>query len=160
METGTHSIWVSEQIQELGHEVIVANPRKLVPENVPGEFFVDTTCIDCDTCRQIDPATFGHGRTRNLLMREARGAHVALLTQDAEPVDGRWLERLLEGFSLAEDVAIVYGPYRPRPNVAFAVHVETAATHITMNPVAVNMQCHSARRARATFTHAGVTYGF
>ena len=31
---------------------------------------------------------------------------------------------------------------------AFAVHVELAATHITMNPVAVNMQCHSARRAR------------
>src|SRR3990172_6162435 len=36
-------------------------------------------------------------------------------------------------------------------STAFAVHVETAATHITMNPVAVNMQCHSARRARATF---------
>ena len=43
---------------------------------------------------------------------------------------------------------------------SFAVHVETAATHITMNPVAVNMQCHSARRARATFTPAGLTYGF
>ena len=43
---------------------------------------------------------------------------------------------------------------------AFAVHVEVAATHITMNPVAVNMQCHSARRARATFTPAGVEYGF
>lgn len=43
---------------------------------------------------------------------------------------------------------------------AFAVHIEVAATHITMNPVAVNMQCHSARRARATFTDAGVTYGF
>jgi glyoxylase-like metal-dependent hydrolase (beta-lactamase superfamily II)/ferredoxin len=30
-----------------------------VPENVPGAFFVDTTCIDCDTCRQLAPATFG-----------------------------------------------------------------------------------------------------
>jgi fumarate hydratase subunit alpha/L(+)-tartrate dehydratase alpha subunit len=45
-------------------------------------------------------------------------------------------------------------------STAFAVHVETAATHITMNPVAVNMQCHSARRARATFTPGGVEYGF
>ena len=45
-------------------------------------------------------------------------------------------------------------------STAFAVHVEVAATHITMNPVAVNMQCHSARRARATFTPKGVTYGF
>ena len=43
---------------------------------------------------------------------------------------------------------------------SFAVHVEMAATHITMNPVAVNMQCHSARRARATFTPQGVQYGF
>ena len=45
-------------------------------------------------------------------------------------------------------------------STSFAVHVETAATHITMNPVAVNMQCHSARRARATFTPAGIEYGY
>jgi tartrate/fumarate subfamily iron-sulfur-dependent hydro-lyase alpha chain len=45
-------------------------------------------------------------------------------------------------------------------STAFAVHVETAATHITMNPVAVNMQCHSARRARATFRPAGLEYGY
>jgi fumarate hydratase subunit alpha/L(+)-tartrate dehydratase alpha subunit len=45
-------------------------------------------------------------------------------------------------------------------STSFAVHVETAATHITMNPVAVNMQCHSARRARATFTPGGIAYGF
>lgn len=43
---------------------------------------------------------------------------------------------------------------------AFAVHVELASTHITMNPIAVNMQCHSARRASATFTADGVSYGF
>jgi hypothetical protein len=29
----------------------MANFNKHVPENVPGEFFVDSTCIDCDTCR-------------------------------------------------------------------------------------------------------------
>src|ERR1700731_4065036 len=29
METGTHSIWVSEQLREMGHEVIVANVREL-----------------------------------------------------------------------------------------------------------------------------------
>src|SRR6185312_2051615 len=41
------------------------------------------------------------------------------------------------------------------------VHLaKRAATHITMNPVAVNMQCHSARRASALFTEAGVDYGF
>lgn len=45
-------------------------------------------------------------------------------------------------------------------STAFAVHVEVAATHITMNPVAVNIQCHSARRATATFTPQGVAWGF
>jgi fumarate hydratase subunit alpha/L(+)-tartrate dehydratase alpha subunit len=45
-------------------------------------------------------------------------------------------------------------------STAFAVHVEIAATHITMNPVAVNMQCHSARRASACITPFGVEYGF
>jgi tartrate/fumarate subfamily iron-sulfur-dependent hydro-lyase alpha chain len=34
---------------------------------------------------------------------------------------------------------------------ALAVHIETADTHITMNPVAVNMMCWPARRIRATF---------
>ena len=43
---------------------------------------------------------------------------------------------------------------------AFAVHVELAATHITMNPVAVNMQCHSARRASALLTETGIAYGY
>ena len=45
-------------------------------------------------------------------------------------------------------------------STAFAVHIELAHTHITMNPIAVNMQCHSARRAKATLSPAGVTYGF
>jgi transposase len=29
MEAGTHSIWVSEQLREMGHEVIVANVREV-----------------------------------------------------------------------------------------------------------------------------------
>jgi len=37
----------------------MASLAKLLPENVPGEFFVDSTCIDCDTCRQLAPHTFG-----------------------------------------------------------------------------------------------------
>jgi glyoxylase-like metal-dependent hydrolase (beta-lactamase superfamily II)/ferredoxin len=37
----------------------MANVMKSVVENVPGDFFVDTTCIDCDTCRQLAPTVFG-----------------------------------------------------------------------------------------------------
>jgi glyoxylase-like metal-dependent hydrolase (beta-lactamase superfamily II)/ferredoxin len=36
----------------------MASIQKLLPENVPGDFFVDSTCIDCDACRQLAPATF------------------------------------------------------------------------------------------------------
>ncbi|HEY7967393.1 MAG TPA: glycosyltransferase family A protein [Solirubrobacteraceae bacterium] len=76
--------------------------------------------------RVIDVARgdFGHGATRNLLMREARGAHVALLTQDAEPADEHWLERLLDAFAAAERVALVFGPYLPRPGASPAVRRE------------------------------------
>jgi len=37
----------------------MANEKKLVQENVEGHFFVDTTCINCDTCRQLAPGVFG-----------------------------------------------------------------------------------------------------
>ena len=36
----------------------MANPALRLPENIPGDFFVDSTCIDCDACRQIAPETF------------------------------------------------------------------------------------------------------
>jgi glyoxylase-like metal-dependent hydrolase (beta-lactamase superfamily II)/ferredoxin len=37
----------------------MANLKKRVAEDAPGDFFVDSTCIDCDTCRQLAPAVFG-----------------------------------------------------------------------------------------------------
>jgi len=36
----------------------MANPKKAVQWNVDGDFFVDSTCINCDTCRQLAPHTF------------------------------------------------------------------------------------------------------
>ncbi len=64
---------------------------------------------------------FSHGGTRNLLLGRASGSHVAFLTQDAVPADELWLARLLEGFELADDVALVFGPYRPRPEASAMV---------------------------------------
>ncbi len=29
------------------------------PENVPGAYYVDSLCIDCDLCRQVAPSNFG-----------------------------------------------------------------------------------------------------
>lgn len=40
----------------------MANVNQRLPENVPGDFYVDATCIDCDTCSQLAPSIFrDHG---------------------------------------------------------------------------------------------------
>jgi glyoxylase-like metal-dependent hydrolase (beta-lactamase superfamily II)/ferredoxin len=40
----------------------MAQISQRLPENTAGEFYVDSSCIDCDACRQIAPATFrDHG---------------------------------------------------------------------------------------------------
>jgi ferredoxin len=36
----------------------MADIKNKVPENAEGPFFVDDSCIDCDTCRCISPANF------------------------------------------------------------------------------------------------------
>jgi glycosyltransferase involved in cell wall biosynthesis len=82
----------------------------------------------------IEPEGFTHGGARNRLMDAAEGAQVALLTQDSEPADERWLQRLLEGFELAADVAIVYGPYRPRPRAAAPVRIELERWFASLSP--------------------------
>jgi glyoxylase-like metal-dependent hydrolase (beta-lactamase superfamily II)/ferredoxin len=48
----------------------MADPNKRSAENVPGEFFVDTTCIDCDQCREIAPASFGDGNGQARVQRQ------------------------------------------------------------------------------------------
>jgi glyoxylase-like metal-dependent hydrolase (beta-lactamase superfamily II) len=40
----------------------MANIAHRLPENIGDDFFVDSTCIDCDACRQIAPTVFrDHG---------------------------------------------------------------------------------------------------
>jgi glyoxylase-like metal-dependent hydrolase (beta-lactamase superfamily II)/ferredoxin len=36
----------------------VARTRDRLRENAPGDYFVDSSCIDCDTCRQIAPDVY------------------------------------------------------------------------------------------------------
>jgi glyoxylase-like metal-dependent hydrolase (beta-lactamase superfamily II)/ferredoxin len=38
----------------------MASPKRRLPTNEPGDFFVDDTCIDCATCRWMAPATFDY----------------------------------------------------------------------------------------------------
>ena len=36
----------------------MADRTQRLPENVPGRFYVDATCIDCDLCRETAPENF------------------------------------------------------------------------------------------------------
>lgn len=123
---------------------------------------IKTFVIDCvlaaggKTC----PPTIvgvGLGGTSDLAVALAkRAATRALGTACADP-DGAALETELS----AAVNRLGVGPQGLGGDAtAFAVHVELAATHITMNPIAVNMQCHSARRARAIFDAQGLHYGW
>lgn len=42
----------------------MARREESLPENAPGDYFVDTSCIDCDTCRFLAPALFGRSDAR------------------------------------------------------------------------------------------------
>jgi glyoxylase-like metal-dependent hydrolase (beta-lactamase superfamily II)/ferredoxin len=48
----------------------MANIKKRVPQDAPGEFFVDATCIDCDTCRQVAPTVFAEGDGHAFVRRQ------------------------------------------------------------------------------------------
>lgn len=73
---------------------------------------------------EIPREDFSHGGTRNRLMELAGGDHVAFLTQDSTPAHRQWLAALLRGFTLADDVALVFGPHRPRPDASPMVRRE------------------------------------
>jgi ferredoxin len=39
-------------------EAALADPKERVEENVPGAYYVDSACIDCDVCRDTAPDNF------------------------------------------------------------------------------------------------------
>ena len=43
-------------------------------ENVAGDFFVDSSCIDCDLCRQIAPDTFSQAGDQSVVHHQPRSA--------------------------------------------------------------------------------------
>ena len=123
---------------------------------------VKTFVVDCvlDAGGKTCPPTIvgvGVGGTADLCVHLSKVAATRPLGSQCSDPEGAQLEAELS--AVVNQLGV--GPQGlGGDSTSFAVHVETAATHITMNPVAVNMQCHSARRARATFTPAGLSYGY
>ena len=61
---------------------------------------------------EIEPSTFGHGRTRNLGVAMSSAPFVAFLTHDAMPADEHWLANLLQPLRADERVAGVFSRHR------------------------------------------------
>ena len=123
---------------------------------------IKTFVVDCvlEAGGKTCPPTIvgvGIGGTSDMCVALAKQAATRPLGTACPDPEGAALEKTL---SQAVNMLGVGPQGLGGDSTSFAVHVEVAATHITMNPVAVNMQCHSARRASASFTPAGVEYGF
>jgi glyoxylase-like metal-dependent hydrolase (beta-lactamase superfamily II) len=48
----------------------MASLDRRLADNVAGDFYVDETCIDCDTCRRIEPAVFVAGNGYSYVGRQ------------------------------------------------------------------------------------------
>ena len=123
---------------------------------------IKTFVVDCvlEAGGKTCPPTIvgvGVGGTADLCVHLAKQAATRPLGSHCDDPEGAKLE---EALTRAVNMLGVGPQGLGGDSTAFAVHVETAATHITMNPVAVNMQCHSARRASAVLTAGAIEFGY
>src|SRR5213075_1284647 len=63
----------------------MADVSRALSSNVAGDWFVDSTCIDCDTCRQLAPHVFGEADGYSFVQEQpaevdARSASRALVS--------------------------------------------------------------------------------
>ncbi len=61
----------------------MADPELRLPENVPGDFFVDSTCIDCDACRIFAPEVFSDARDQSFVSHQPENDEEMLAAQKA-----------------------------------------------------------------------------
>lgn len=101
----------------------MANPELRVRENVPGDFFVDATCIDCDACRQIAPAVFGEAgdysfvRAQPATIADRRSALHALVSCPTGSIGCRGEENpktVLGDFPLVVEEPVFYCGFNSR----------------------------------------------
>jgi glyoxylase-like metal-dependent hydrolase (beta-lactamase superfamily II)/ferredoxin len=91
-----------------------------VPENVPGDFFVDSTCIDCDACRQIAPSVFGEAAATSFVKaqpvdtadrRRALKALLSCPTGSIGCVGGDDVKAVMKDFPLVVEEPVFYCGY-------------------------------------------------
>jgi ferredoxin len=66
----------------------VSDFSRKYPENVPGAFYVDDQCIDCDLCRETAPANFKRNEDGGYSYVFKQPALPEELTQCTEAMEG------------------------------------------------------------------------
>ena len=61
----------------------MADPALRLPANVDGDFYVDSTCIDCDACRVFAPAVFGDDADQSYVAHQPENDAELLAAQKA-----------------------------------------------------------------------------
>ena len=100
----------------------MANKSKRLANNVGDNFFVDSTCINCDTCRQLAPATFAENDDFSSVYRQPVGdaeVHAAYQALVACPVgsigtlqgDKAQMQQAVASFPLELDTHIYYNGF-------------------------------------------------
>lgn len=100
----------------------MADLAKRLPTNIGGNFFVDSTCINCDTCRQLAPATFvEHGDYSSVYHQpasdsELRAAYQALIACPVRSIgtvqrDKAPLQAAMADFPLALEHPVYYNGF-------------------------------------------------
>ena len=95
----------------------MADPRKKLKTNVDGDFFVDSTCINCDTCRQLAPGVFGEAAGHSFVewqptdpstRRKATQALLACPTGSIGNTGDNQAKEVMQDFPLLVDDSIYY----------------------------------------------------
>jgi len=92
---GSYGIKTTEKIlHRLRHRIcssfqkIMADVANRYPENLPGKFYVDNQCIDCDLCRETAPSNFG---------RNDDGGYSYVYKQPTTPDEEKLCKEAMEG---------------------------------------------------------------
>lgn len=83
---------------------------------------------------KIPNSEFGHGKTRNLAAKNAKGEFIVYLSQDAVPAHNKWLESMIEPFYLSPKVFCVVGKQNPRPFCDATTKREVSSVFSSLGP--------------------------
>ncbi|MBI3309049.1 MAG: MBL fold metallo-hydrolase [Candidatus Melainabacteria bacterium] len=95
----------------------MADLKKRLKQNVHGNYFVDSTCINCDTCRQLAPNTFEDSGDYSFVqnqpesdneIREATRALLACPTGSIGTIEKNILQETINDFPLSIEDEVYY----------------------------------------------------